>query len=424
MFVGNTLSTNIIQAWYIMNDSNFHSATRNDTSAYSRTGTWTNYTGGDFQTFQTSPAAPAQVPAYTSTPGTYGPNQTTAQWTSGIFEKTRTVAGARFSCGGLTSISGQKFTVSGWVQASQGTWGNTPAGTFAVIAANSTNINSASFKGFGLYFYNNAGTWQLYAQVGNGTTRYTINSGAMPPTPGTWYYVVMTFNANLLSLYVNGSLVASTTTSYTSVPAGAFATVMGIDPATTGNFNWFFGCMSNFWFANDCATSTLVSQAFGLSPATGGAGGGASGGPSASGGAGLTASGATGGAGEHSAYSASQPRSGDHGGHGRLRGIKCQHGQRQSSHARRRAVRRRRRRFGGHGVPACPHHAHVPVLGSGNVRGSRRERRPWHALQHQSAEQPGQRRQHPALRGRPARRYRLRLEELPAPAAYGHRGGD
>jgi hypothetical protein len=295
MFVGNTLNTNVVQAWYIMNDSNSHSATRNDSSQYSRNGTWTNLTGGSFQTFQTSPAAPAQVPAYTSAPGTYGPNQTTAQWSSGFFEKARTAAAAKFYCGGLTSINGQKFTVSGWVQASQGTWGNTPAGTFAVVAANSTNINLASFKGFGLYFFNNAGTWQLYAQVGNGTTRFTVNSGAIPPTPGTWYYVVMTFNANLLSLYVNGSLVASTTASYTSVPAGAYATAMGIDPGA--NANWFFGCTSNFWFANDCATSTLVSQAFGLTPPTGGSGGGASGGPSANGGAGHTGSGATGGAG-------------------------------------------------------------------------------------------------------------------------------
>ena len=294
MFVGNTLSTGIILDWYIMNDSNFSSATRNDATGRGHTGTWANIGKGNFETGEANPAAPAQVPAYTSVAGTYGPNQTTATWTSKFNAGSFNSQAARFACGGLTSVNGSKFTISGWVQAPQGEWGNTPTGTFAVVAANNVNYVFSTFKGFALYFFNNAGTWQLYISVGNGTTRYTVNSAAMPPTPGTWYYVVATYNAGTLSLYVNGTLASSTvTTGYTSVPAGAYATVMGMDPSA--NANWFFGAVSNFWFANDCLTSTGVNQAFGLTAATGGAGGGASGGPSAAGGTGASAGGATGG---------------------------------------------------------------------------------------------------------------------------------
>lgn len=293
MFVGNTLDSLIIPTWYIMNDVRGPS-NRNDATGNGHTGTWTNFTSPGFFTGGTNPPqAPAQVPAYTSTAGTYGPNATTAGWISAFYEKAASSASARFTAN-VPGFSGTRLTVSCWVQASQGTWGNTPAGTFAVVAANSTNLTFASFKGYALYFFNNAGTWQVYAQVGNGTTRYTINSGAMPPTPGTWYHVVMTYDTGLLSLYVNGSLVASTTTTgYTSVPAGAFNTCLGLDPHVTSG--WFFGSISNIWWATDCATSTLVNQAFGLTAATGGAGGGASGGPSAAGGNGASASGAAGG---------------------------------------------------------------------------------------------------------------------------------
>ena len=296
MFVNNTLSDLIVQAWYVENDSNFSSATRNDGSTYARTGTWTNLTGGAFETSENTPAAPNQVPAYTGVAGVYGPNQTQAGWTSQFYANKFTAPAARFSCGGF-ALGGSQLTVSCWIQATQNTWGNTANSSFANIATNSTNINFASFKGFGLYmFKDSVGTWRCYAQVGNGTTRYTINSNPMPPTPNTWYYVVMTYNAGTLSLYVNGSLVTSTTTTgYTSVPGGAYSVVMGCDPASSTN--WFFGGVSNVWFANDCLTATGVSQAFGLTAPTGGAGGGASGGPSANGGTGSSGSGATGGAG-------------------------------------------------------------------------------------------------------------------------------
>ena len=296
MFVGNTLNTNIIKTWHIMNDSNFSSATRNDATGNGKTATWTNFSGS-FITAELNPAAPAQVPAYTAAAGVYGPNQTTAGWTSLFNPKSVTTPAARLDAN-VPGFGGTRITVSGWIQApSIGTWGNTATSSFAVIASNSTNINFASFKGYALYLFKvNSTTWQLYAQVGNGTTRYTINSGSIPPTPGTWYYVVMTYNSGLLSLYVNGSLVSSTTTTgYTSVPGGAFGSEMGMDPSTSTN--WFFGAVSNFWWAFDCLTATGVSQAFGVTAPTGGAGGGASGGPSANGGNGSSGAGATGGAG-------------------------------------------------------------------------------------------------------------------------------
>lgn len=297
MFVGNTQSSSIISAWYIMNDSNLHSATRNNTATGAADGTWTNFNGGFVTTGVND--APTQTPAYTSAAGTYGPNQTQQGWASSFSVQAISKPSARFKTPSFP-FSGNKVTFSCWVQApSAATWGNTANGSVAVIATNSTNYTSNSLKGYALYAVQ-GGTptnpsWRLIWAVGNGSSRQTVTYSTFTPTPGSWYYIVGTFNANLLTLYVNGASAGTATASFTSVPGGNFASVMGLNPSTQND--WFFGLVSNPWWANDCATSTLVSQAFGLTPATGGAGGGASGGPSAAGGIGSSGSGASGGAG-------------------------------------------------------------------------------------------------------------------------------
>lgn len=296
MFVGNTLNPGIVQCWYIMNDSNFASGTRNDATFNGNTGQWTVFNGG-FGSNNVNDA-PAQVPAYASSPGQYGPNQTQLGWTSGFHIGTITQAAARFQSQSVFSFSGSKLTFSCWVQApSAGTWGNNVNGTTALIAGNTQGYASNALKGWALFAVQN-GTpsnpnWSLHWAVGNGSSRTQVVYSSFAPTPGSWYYIVGTFNSNLLTLYVNGSSQGTATAGYTSVPAGAFPATLGMDPGAYSN--WFFGLVSNFWWATDCATSTLVSQAFGLTPATGGGGGGASGGPSAVGGAGASGSGATGG---------------------------------------------------------------------------------------------------------------------------------
>lgn len=300
MFVGNTLSDGIIPAWFILNDVGPTGGRLNDNSLNQSWGYVTNFTGG-LGLAQT--ATPSQVPAYAS--AAQPPNLPNAQAAALCTE---------FKIGSLSKPSaqietddftflGNKLTLSCWVQCDPvGVWSNNVNTATGVIAANCLHYTSGSMaSGFALYWYN-AGTgsspnWQLFGTVSNGSSRTAVSWTQGAPTPGQWLYVVMTYNAGTLDLYVNNVLKQSATSSgYTSVPAGAFVTRIGMDPNSATN--WFFGSITNLWFANDCATTALLNQAFGGTVApTGGSGGGASGGPSANGGAGNSATGSAGGAG-------------------------------------------------------------------------------------------------------------------------------
>ncbi len=300
MFVGNTLNPSIITTWYIMNDSALANS-RNDATGNNHGANWLNITAPGFTTGGTNPPqAPAQVPAYTSPAGTWGPNQTTAGWVSEFNVKSTSQASARVNAN-VPGFDGSRLTVSCWIQApAAATWGNTANGSIAVIASNSQHPHTNSLQGYALYLLQegtpSAPAWNLQANVGNGFSLTQASGGTIAATPGTWYYIVMTYNAGTLKIYVNGALIQSAVSSgYTSVPGGPYNSRLGLDPAATAN--WFFGNISNIWWATDCATATMITQAYGLTPATGGAGGGASGGPSAQGGNGISASGATAGAG-------------------------------------------------------------------------------------------------------------------------------
>jgi hypothetical protein len=289
-----TLNEGNIEAWYVLNDA---SGTRvNDDSGNAALGVITNYSGGWKDSAAT---APAQVPAYAGAAAPPSqPNATTSGKAGRFSLGSLTSASAKITCQAFP-FSGTDLTVSCWLQCDpSGTWGNTAAGSYAVIAANTKNYDGNAMKGYALFLVNQGTTaspnWVLTAAVGNGTSQTKVATSLGAPSPGTWYYVVMTYAAGTLSLYLNAALEGTASSSgYTSVPSGAYATTLGTDPGVVAN--WFFGYMSNVWFAQDCATPTLVSQAYGLTPATGGSGGGASGGPSAAGGGGLSGSGATGG---------------------------------------------------------------------------------------------------------------------------------
>lgn len=299
MFVGNTLSTSIIPAWFILNDNGTGGGKVNDDSLNSKTGTTTGYSGS---LVPTAGIASSQVPAYVfPSNGPLLPNSGLAagamRWKYGSLSQ----AAAKITTTSF-GFSGTKLTVSAWIQPDpSGTWGNTAAGSLACVAANSRDYTSNSLHGYGLYLKQNgtpgSPSWQLTAAVGDGTHNRTFVNYNIGQTPGVWTYVVMTYNSGTLTLYINGSSVGTASSSgYSSVPGGGFPSALGLDPSASV-VNWFFGYISNVWWANDCATAALVSQAFGTTPATGGAGGGASGGPSASGGNGAAAGGATGGAG-------------------------------------------------------------------------------------------------------------------------------
>lgn len=300
MFVGNTLSASIIPAWYILNDTGPTGGWINDNSLNQRKGSVTNFTGG---LSLATTATPVNVPAYASAADP--PDLTNAQ-AAGLCAEVQlgslTKPSAQISTSAF-AFQGSKMTLSCWVQcAPAGTWSNNVNTATGVIAANCQHYATGTMgAGYALFWYN-LGTgsnpnWILYATVSNGSAAYRVSWTQGAPTPGQWLYVVMTYDAGLLTLYVNGAFKQSvTTTGYTSVPGGGYVTRLFMDPNSATN--WFFGSVANIWWANDCATTTLITQAYAAgSAATGGSGGGASGGPSAIGGNGSSSSGAIAGAG-------------------------------------------------------------------------------------------------------------------------------
>jgi hypothetical protein len=297
MFAGNTLNKNIIPAWYIFNETGPTGGKFNDSSLHGNSGTVTNYTGGYGLD---STVTPTQVPAFAEAANPPLLPVAQAKAICGEIKIGALTSPAAKITAPTFSYSGTRLTMSMWVQCDpSGVWGNSAAGSIAVLSANTQNYTGNTMSGYAL-FLENQGTapspnWVLNAAVGNGSRQTLVTSSALTPTPSTWYYVVMTYNSGTLTLYVNGTSAGTATSSgYTSVPSGAFAPTLAMDPGSSTN--WFFGSITNAWWATDAATSSLVAQAYGLTPPTGGAGGGASGGPSANGGAGISASGGTGGA--------------------------------------------------------------------------------------------------------------------------------
>lgn len=301
-FVGNTLDTSIVPAWYVLNDGPDHTFEFNDSTGNGRTATVQIFSGG-VQILQSG--APPQVPAFTApaSPPTL-PNATQAGDCSQFKIGSNNSASGRIQ-GPSFGFGGTKATVSAWIQPDpSGTWGRNAANAIATIAANAENYGVGNFTGYGLYLKNFGSaanpSWSVVWNVGNGTT-FTAISHALNPVSliGSWTQVVATFTSGTMTLYINGASVATGTAGFSSIPGGGYGSAVGLSPAATAN--WYFGYMSNVWWANDCATSACVTQAFGVTSPTGGAGGGASGGPGGAGGVGASASAGLGGAGGASA---------------------------------------------------------------------------------------------------------------------------
>jgi len=291
--------SNAISRWLVMNDAS-GSSTINDQSFNDLSASVTVYQPGGF-TLAGPTAAPAQAPAFLGGAGTYGPNATIENGVAQFALVSLNQASARITNTSFAWGNAHQ-TFSGWIQCDPtGTWGNTAAGSIATISSNSQNIDTAALKGFAVYLFN-AGTaaspnWEIIYAQGNGSSRYSIGS-PLAPTPGTWYYVVATYNSGTMTLYVNGSSVGTTTTNatFTTPPGGSFNMTLGTNPGNTGQY--FFGYMSNFWWAEGATAGTgLISAADGVTPATGGAGGGSAADAGGIGGEGIPAVTTTGGAG-------------------------------------------------------------------------------------------------------------------------------
>ena len=285
-------------AWYILDDNTSGTNKVSDASGNGIDATVTNYTGG--LATQVS-GAPAQAPTYTAASGSapfYTTNPTVAGKRVQIQKGSLNKASARIATPSF-GLSGQYFTVSCWVQCDpSGVFGNNTTGSDATIAANCDYPNQG--KGYAL-FWRNTGTpaqpnWNLIFYVSNGssTPQVIYNVGAL--NPASVYQVTATFANGTMTLYVNGVSAGTTAASFTSVPGGSYTTALGVNPATNGN--WYFGYLSNVWFVNGGALGlTGVQQAYGLSPALGGCGGGATGSYGGAGGTGASPSGTAGGTG-------------------------------------------------------------------------------------------------------------------------------
>ncbi|HVT66652.1 MAG TPA: LamG domain-containing protein, partial [Trebonia sp.] len=286
-------------AWYILNDS-FSNGQINDSSGQDNPATPSGWGGNNLLYGQLGTAP--QVPAYdgpADPPGS--PNPTTA------------TAGTEWPIASVNSPAGyiqtpgiffqdSAVTISAWIYPdSSGTWGNTSGGSRALVAGNTTGYQGSGGDkgGAALYLANNGSrsnpNWTLNFYCGSNSSSHTIST-SLPPNPVN-NYVVATFNSGTMTLYVNGTSAVSGTAGFPSVAAGDFSMQIGLAP---NNRDWFFGYISNIWFANGVLSSGGVTQAYsgsGGSSTGGGAGGGASGGPAANGGNGSSGSGSTGGTG-------------------------------------------------------------------------------------------------------------------------------
>jgi concanavalin A-like lectin/glucanase superfamily protein len=238
----------------------------------------TQFTGG-LQAV-TSPAAPVQVPTLTGSNPVLNPYNPTQYGGCVQFKLGKLSSPSARVTTTSFSYSGTNLMVSGWIQADpSGTWGNPTSGYNATVAANCNYVGGKA--GVALYFGYSAGGWTLnwYCSNGNAGGAKTASTRIVTPTPGTWYYIVAEFNGTNMTLYVDGISAASITTSpLTTVPGGAYPMTLGLRPDVASGT--YFGYMSNFWFCAATPSATLLSTAYGsLGTATGGSGGGSSGGP-------------------------------------------------------------------------------------------------------------------------------------------------
>lgn len=286
-------------AWYVLDDASSNGQV-NDNSGNSLAATAAGIGGNSLAFAQAG--APVQVPGATGGGNPPSAPNPTVAGTQVQFPLNAPTQASGYIITPGAYIRGSNLTISCWVTPDpSATWGNTVTGSRAVVAANTSGYAAgANAAGVALYF-SNSGTpahpsWSLNWYCGSGTASNTV-SHSLAPVAGTAVYVVATFSSGTMTLYINGVSAATGSAGFTSFPVGSGVTC-GINPGLTSD--WFFGYLANLWLAQGVLSSSGVSQAFqgtGASSTTGGAGGGASGGPEATGGTGAGGSGVTGGGG-------------------------------------------------------------------------------------------------------------------------------
>jgi hypothetical protein len=290
-----------VQAWYVLNDAS-STGLVNDNSGNDNPASLAGVNGNNLAFGL--PGAPSQVPAYqlaANPPSSPNPADAGAQVQFPLSSLNQ-AAGCLLTPG--IFFQGHHATISGWITPDpSGTWGNTATSSYAVVAANTTGYRQfyPNYAGAAVFLLN-TGTpsrpaWTLNFYCGNGTLFQQVST-PLAPVAGTAVYVAATFSSGTMTLYVNGTSAGTATAAFSSLPGGAYSMTIGMSPVTNGD--WFFGNMSNLWFADGVLSSPGVTQAYsgsGGGSTEGGAGGGASGGPAAVGGAGAAGSGSSGGAG-------------------------------------------------------------------------------------------------------------------------------
>lgn len=296
-----------IAAWYMMCDSIQLGSANSDLSDFSGNGldgTITRLAGAGSFYCRPNPA-PQQVPTLTSPAGSVATNATVAGFNAAIALNSLTQTSANVSLPPVGFGNVSACTISAWIQRSPqagGVWGNTATGSWGTIAANcagSAYTGSGNITGFAFGLIQRGTpsnpSWTVKFKVGNNSFS-AIECAQGVLNPASWNQVVATFNAGAMSLYVNGSLVASGTASIATIPATG-TDISLLSSPDAAHIAPYFGYMSGVWLATDALNATGVSEAYGSSPATGGAGGGASGGSGGTGGIGGTPAGAAGGSG-------------------------------------------------------------------------------------------------------------------------------
>ena len=131
----------------------------------------------------------------------------------------------------VNSTGWSAITVSAWFNATAFT--GAPPSQYPSLVANSHPY--ADNAGFDLHL-TNSGAGGAFFDVGNGTTFARAN-GTSTLTTGTWYFLVGTYDGATVTVYLNGSQVASTAFAGGAIAAGTGPHInVAQNPAFTGNY--------------------------------------------------------------------------------------------------------------------------------------------------------------------------------------------
>lgn len=253
---------------------------------------------------QTVQANPPQVPYGAST--TYNGQQVSGEVMTACWQFDHN--GTSGLIGGINvpgfALLGTAMSWSVWIKGSATAQSATDwydgTHTNGVILTNK-DVNLLTCGGFALSIGSS-----VTLSVGDGThTNQSVTATSPSAIDGNWHMITATFSIanNRVLLYIDGTQVATSAPTITTIAGGSQGISIGYAKATTSY--GFKGYMSNVWVQTVETSAAYISEAFGASVATGGSGGGASGGSAGSGNGGASAVATAGGAAGTSAAASS-----------------------------------------------------------------------------------------------------------------------